>query len=209
MIPSHSWILNFPRTSVPSVYSGIQSAVIRILQPVTSVRDMPGELLKKLKVTLGDDLFGTLVFDLDWFTNLEFILGQAPIFLRVCWLKAAAGAWCTTIRMHNPCTWSCIFGCSDARDEFVHYLRCPILWHFAREALKIQEDSIFIGSRLCLVEPSIQKLKLLAFTHSLYHSLKNDPRCIGQDGHPVNANSMQLAATDICRSLRFSFPESL
>ena len=79
--------------------------------------------------------------------------------------------------------------------------------HFAREALKIQEDSIFIGSRLCLVEPSLQKLKLLAFTHSLYHSLKNDPRCIGQDGHPVNAHSMQLAATDICRSLRFSFPD--
>ena len=91
--PSNSWILNFPRTSVPSVYSGIQSAVIRILQPVTSVRDMPGELLEKLKVTLGDDLFGTLVFDLDWFTNLESILEQAPIFLRVCWLKAAAGAW--------------------------------------------------------------------------------------------------------------------
>ena len=170
---------------------------------------MPSELLKKLKVTLGDDLFGTLSFDPEWFTNLENILEQAPIFLRVCWLKATAGAWCTTVRMHSPCTWNCIFACSDAKDEFVHYLRCPILWYFAREALKIQEDSIFIGSRLCLVEPSIQKLKLLAFTHSLYHSLKNDPRCIGQDGHPVNANSMQLAATDICRSLRFSFPESL
>jgi hypothetical protein len=38
--PAHSWILNFPRAPAPSVYSGIQSAVIRILQPVMSVRDM-------------------------------------------------------------------------------------------------------------------------------------------------------------------------
>ena len=68
-----------------------------------SVRDMPGELLKKLKVILGDDLFGSLVFDPDWFTDLESILEQAPISLWVCWLKATAGAWCTTVRMDGPC----------------------------------------------------------------------------------------------------------
>ena len=44
-----------------------------------SGRDMPCELLKKLEVSLGDDLFGTLVCDPDWFTNLESILEQAPI----------------------------------------------------------------------------------------------------------------------------------
>ena len=90
-----------------------------------------------------------------------------------------------------------------------HYLRCPILWYFAREALKIQENVIFIGSRLCLVACSIAKLKILAFTHCLYHSLKNTPSCVAQDGYPVNANSMQLAAGHVCRSLKFSFPESL
>ena len=124
-------------------------------------------------------------------------------------LRSLANAWCTTVRMHSTCEWSCIFGCSDARDEFVHHLRCPILWYFAREALKIQEHSIFIGSRLCLVEPSVQNLKMLAFIHSMYHSLKNDPRCVGQDGYPVNANSMQLAASNLCRALKFTFPESL
>ena len=81
--------------------------------------------------------------------------------------------------------------------------------HFAREALKIREDSIFLGSRLCLVEPSISKLKLIAFVHSLYHALKNDPKCMGHDGLPVSSNLMQLAATDVSRSLKFSIPGCL
>ena len=122
------------------------------------------------------------------------------------WLWVGGIGVCSAISVIQE---SCIFGCSDARDEVVHYLRCTILWHFARETLKIQEDSIFIGPRLCLVETSLQKLKMLAFTHSMYHSLKNDPRCVGQDGYPVNANSMQLAASNLCRALSFTFPESL
>ena len=107
------------------------------------------------------------------------ILEPAPIFLKMCSFQCIAGAWCTTARMHSPCTWDCIFGCIDAREEVVHYLSCPILWHFAREILKIREDSIFLGSRLCLVGRSISKLKLIAFVHSLYHALMNEV-CIMQ-----------------------------
>jgi hypothetical protein len=43
-----------------------------------------------LKVTLGDDLLGTLVFDPAWFTNLESMLDPASISLGVCWPKATA-----------------------------------------------------------------------------------------------------------------------
>ena len=90
--PSNSWILSFPHSTVPSVYNGIQSAVIKILHPVVSASDMPSELVKKLKVTLGVDLFSTLCFPHDWFTNLKNVFESALIFLKVCWLKAVSGA---------------------------------------------------------------------------------------------------------------------
>ena len=203
-----SWILSFPHSPVPNVYNGIQSAVIKILHPVVSASDMPSELVKKLKVTLGVDLFRTLCFPHDWFTNLENVFESAPIFLKVCWLKAISGAWCTTVRMGgvSTCRWQCIFGCIDAEDVLTHYLECPVLWQFAREALRLQEDSIFLLSRLCIVEPSICKLRLLAFTHCLYHALKNDPRGVKANGFPVSPNSMQILASEISRSIRYTIP---
>ena len=87
-----------------------------------------------------------------------------------------------------------------------HYLECPVLWQFAREALRLQEDSIFLLSRLCIVEPSICKLRLLAFTHCLYHAPKNDPRGVKANGFPVSPNSMQILASEISRSTRYTIP---
>ena len=103
------------------------------------------------------------------------------MFLRMCWLKAITGAWTTTSRMHQDIVWPGIFGC-EACDEVKHYLECPILWQFARETLHLQEYSILIGERLCLINPSIPKLKLLAFCHTLYHACKNDKECVQSDG---------------------------
>ena len=134
------------------------------------------------------------------------MIDPAPLFLKVCWLKAVCGAWCTTSRMSSICRWQCIFGCADSRDEFIHYLCCPALWQFARETLRIQEDSVMSESRLCLVSPTRSKLRLLAFVHTLYHTLKNDPRCVKPNGMPVNSNLMQRTATEVCRSIKFSIP---
>ena len=106
----------------------------------------------------------------------------------------------------STCIWQCIFGCIDAEDVLTHYLECPVLWQFAREALRLQEDSIFLLSRLCIVEPSICKLQLLAFTHCLYHALKNDPRGVKANGFPVSPNSMQILASEISRSIRYTIP---
>ena len=72
--------------NVPNVYDGIQSAVVLILHPVVSVRDMPSERVKKLKVSLGDSLFETSYFPHDGFLNLKLISESASIFLRMCWL---------------------------------------------------------------------------------------------------------------------------
>lgn len=109
--PSNSWILFFSHSPVPNVYNGIQSAVSEILHPVVSSSDMPSELVTKLRVTLGVDLFRTLCFPSDWFTNLKNIFESAPIFLKMCWLKATSGAWCATVRMGgvSACRWQCVF----------------------------------------------------------------------------------------------------
>ena len=64
--------------------------------------------------------------------------------------------------------------------------------------------SIFLQSRLCIVEPSICKLRLLAFAHSLYHALKNDPRGVKANGFPVSPNSMQILASVISRSIKYT-----
>ena len=106
----------------------------------------------------------------------------------------------------STCRWQCVFGCIDAEDVLTYYLECPVLWQFAREALSLQEDSIFLQSRLCIVEPRICKLRLLAFAHCLYHALKNDPRGVKANGFPVSPNSMQILASEISRSIKYNIP---
>ena len=75
-----------------------------------------------------------------------------------------------------------------------------------QDALRLQEDAIFLLSPLCIVEPSICKLRLLAFTHCLYHALKNDPRGVKANGFAVSPNSMQILASEISRSIRYTIP---
>ena len=93
----------------------------------------------------------------------------------------------------------CVFGCCDSRDELVHYLVCPVLWQFAREHLKFQEHSIQVYHRLCLCDPSVEKFKMLAFCHSLYHSCVNDFECIDNEGLPNSSQVVQLRAADLAR----------
>ena len=111
----------------------------------------------------------------NWF-NVGFkeVLHQLPLFLRMCWFKTISGAWCTSVRLHSIMDRPCIFGCIDSKDELVHYLICPVLWQFARETLKLPEPSLALNHRLCLCEPTVDKFKLLAFCHSLFHTCVND-----------------------------------
>ena len=95
-----------------------------------------------------------------------------------------------------------IFGCADAKDEFSHYLVCPILWQFAREFIIAEEPSLSIESRLCLVEPNIDKLRALAFVYSLYHACKNDPGCSSDDGSLLRPDIVQIRASELARAVR-------
>ena len=75
-----------------------------------------------------------------------------------------------------------------------------------QEAYPTRHRLVFLLSRLCVVEPSICELRLLPFTHSLYHALKNDPRGVKAHGFPVSPNSMQFLASEISRSIRYTIP---
>ena len=65
-----------------------------------------------------------------------------------------------------------------------------------------EESSISITSRLCLVDPSVDKFRALAFCHTLYHALKNHPGCVGVDGSLKDATFIQSVASKLCRAVR-------
>ena len=133
-------------------------------------------LAKKSTITFGIDLACSIRVTPQWFGQLSECLMQVKAYVRLCWLKSIAGGWTTTRRMDEAIKWPCIYGCQDCHDELMHYLICPILWQFPLPHVGMI-DSIFIGDRLGMSFPSVQKLKALAIVHAVYHFCKNDPAC--------------------------------
>ena len=174
----------------PSVVSCYDFGIKKILLPEVVPEKLQGTLLKIFKlakeaVPLGPLLASKAVITLtpsvgasismasNWYESLNNVFKTCKILLIVCWLKCIAGAWTTTARMHDGPLWPCIFGCPDAKDEVKHYFLCPILWQLSREQIG-QEEDITIGERLCLQNPTRQKLRHLALCHITYHSCRND-----------------------------------
>ena len=155
---------------------------------------------KKLCVTLGDLFSSTCRVSSLWFSELKQFLEYCSVFVRVCWLKTVAGGWTTTVRMHEDIRWSCLFGCCCAPDSLQHYLVCPILWLIVVGVFP-DEVSISIAERLCLVNPSMLKLRRLALAHGIYHACKNDPSCI-VDGLPACPLIVQNRAFEHSQALR-------
>ena len=156
----------------------------------------------KLKISLGEDLVSSIVFQSNWLVKINQIFVGTNSYLRMCWLKAVAGAWTTTVRMHSIHILPCIFGCPQARDQFRHYLICPILWQLAREALSLSEEYFSIGHRMCLVDCSKDKLRLLAYSHILYHALKNDTDCVNASGIIKDSQYIQQNSSNLIKALR-------
>ena len=80
-----------------------------------------------------------------------------------------------------------------------HYLVCPVLWQLARESLHLPEQTLFVEHRLCLCEATVDKFRMLAFCHSLYHSCVNDTECMNSDGLPLSGQVAQQRACDLAR----------
>ena len=187
---------------MPSCYKGIQSAVCKILTINETCFDLSNSLVDKLRITFPVAEFGVIPMQVDWFPKLEELFKSVNSFLRMCWLKAIAGAWTTTRRMPESIKWPCIFGCTDCSDEIRHYIQCPILWQLAREALSLSEQQFSIEHRLCFVDCSLDKLRLLAYSHLLYHSLKNDRECVQCNGQIKCPQFIQHKGSNFSRALR-------
>jgi len=152
--------------------SNLQSDILKMLGQDRNVEPLETLLARKAVTTFGAQFALNTHMRPDWFLLLKEVLADSKAFLRVCWLASIAGAWCTTHRMNEGVKWPCIFGC-NAQDKLCHYLTCFVLWHFATSLLGAG-NAIFVADRLCLREPSVQKLRTLASVHLIYHSCKND-----------------------------------
>ena len=181
----------------PFSFKGLQGATLSCFSSIEKCRNLGIELQKKWFVTL--DKLELPVIPLSWFDGISSLLDVTPIFHRMCWLKTIAGAWCTSVRLSTYEGRGCCFGCIDTRDELVHYLQCPILWHFACAALSEHEFSICIFERLGILNPTLPKLRLLAFCHALYHSVINDPVCVNADGQFAVSVIVQRRASESCK----------
>ena len=191
---------------LPSKIVGLQSKVLKILsktvrRQVATLDSLCTALSKKACVTLGEDLSQNIRLRCDWYQQLRPILDSAKIFLRVTWLKAIAGAWCTSMRMTDDVKFPCMFGCVGEQDHIRHYFQCAPLWQIAVESLG-PEDSIGVGERLSLVAPCLGKLQRLAFVHVVYHCCRNDPICIDSHHNLAHPALVQKRASEFARHAR-------
>ena len=193
--PDHQWLLDFPTSDLPSKYKGIQTALCSILSEGERTRDLAASVASKLLIT-----FRPIEFPQNWFTNFNAVLQNVSLYIRMCWLKSVCGGWCTSVRTQAVSRWDCVFGCPDATDSIGHYLECPILWLYARETLDLHEESIYLESRLCILNPTIDKLRLLAFSFALYHSIRNDPGCKRENGQLQPGHIVQNRAIGLARA---------
>ena len=201
--PAHSWILSYPVSSLPVGSKGVQSSVLSILSGCEKCdRDLVNAVKDKLKISLGADTFRGIRFQEDWLPKILQTFSNTNSYLSMCWLKAVGGGWTTSIRMHESVLLPCVFGCLDCRDEFRHYLVCPILWQLAKEALNLMETSFEIGHRLCLSEVNINRVRLLGYCHSLYHYIRRSPECFEANGNVRDSRFIQSFAASLVRAIR-------
>ena len=194
----HAWLLEYPACEFPSSkYKGIQTAVLSVISVSERCKDVAASVATKTCVT-----FGQIYFQEGWFSELNTVFLELPLYIRMCWFKTICGGWVTSVRTGSSCRWGCLFGCGESPDSVQHYLVCPILWAFARETMKIQEDSILINSRLCINNPTVGKLKLLAFAFSFYNSVRKDPGCRNESGEPLQSHIVQNRGIGLARAVK-------
>ena len=90
-------------------------------------------------------------------------------------------------------------------DSLAHYLACPLLWSLIDSACRspCTEWDLTVPQRLCLVNPTLRRVKVLAIGYRIYHAIKI--------GHPetwdtaVQQNSYHLLHDLVLSLARSSF----
>ena len=159
--------------------------------------DLATRVAGKCVVSFGVEFCSSTQLCDNWFARFSELLYDSQFFLRMCWLKSVAGAWCTSIRMNAAHRLSCLFGCIDCKDTFLHYIECPILWQIIMEAIGPLE-SITVASRMGFHDFSMLQLQSLSLAHLIYHHVKNDPSCVSLD-RVAPSSTVQASAARFAR----------
>ena len=80
-----------------------------------------------------------------------------------------------------------------------------LFWQLAREALLLCEEHFSngqIGHRLCFIDCSRDKLRLLAYSHTLHHALKNDTECVNALGMAKDSQFIQQRGCHLIKAIR-------
>ena len=110
----------------------------------------------------------------------------------MCVLKTWIGGWTTSNRLHEPFRKNCLFGCQHENDDLKHYIRCSPLWQLSAETLGVSAP-LDLRERLCILNPSVERMQLLALCFQGYHYAKANceeqgtSRCIVQYSHRMQA----------------------
>ena len=73
---------------------------------------------------------------------------------------------------------------------------------FLSPPLSLAEDSVLVEERLCCIRPSLSKLQLLAFAHTLYHANANDTCVVFRSGCLACPRVVQSRAAQVARNIR-------
>lgn len=95
--PVRDWLPNYPTTVFPKKYKSLQSAAMEALSVEFRVSSLSAELHEKVKVTLMP--LAPFDINLDWFSELRSVLKKETPYIKICWLRSIAGAWCTSTRL--------------------------------------------------------------------------------------------------------------
>ena len=99
------------------------------------------------------------------------ILRQLKKYECVHVIKTWANSWSTSHRFHEPVRYSCLFGCTDARDSLQHYVRCETLWSLVCRVLRKPENWEPIRL-LGIQHPSAEGLRAISAVFYAYHAMK-------------------------------------
>ena len=94
-----------------------------------------GSVLGRQLYPLGVHHSQNISLSPDWHIPLFLAFSSVRVYVKMCWLKTIAGAWCTTHRLAEPVKLTCVFGCVEEHDTFLHYILCPSVWHICAAAL--------------------------------------------------------------------------
>lgn len=115
-------------------------------------------------------------FDLASFDRLDLeptlvVMRQLDKFVVSCWLKTVCNGWCTSSRLHEERRSTCIFGCSECKDELSHYLVCDVLLSITASHFSSSMGPTPLH-RLNIISPSPQAPIMLCAMYNMYHTLK-------------------------------------